>query len=58
MFTNLATQFGGPLFINNFNISSSLYLYKPYLVGDIPTPLKKYEFVSWDYDYSQLNGKS
>jgi hypothetical protein len=26
------------------------------LVGGIPTPLKKYEFVSWYY--SHLNGKS
>ena len=27
-----------------------------YLVGGIPTPLKKYEFVSWD-DYSQYMEK-
>ena len=27
------------------------------LVGGIPTPLKKYEFVSWGY-YSKLIGKS
>ena len=27
------------------------------LVGGIPTPLKKYDFVNWHDDCSQLNGK-
>ena len=30
----------------------------PYLVGAIPTPLKKYEIVSWYYDIPNMMGKS
>ena len=41
----------------SISIYISIYVYiMKYLVGGIPIPLKKYEFVSWD-DGSQLNGE-
>ena len=35
-------------------IHESCLGYKGVLVGGIPTPLKKYEFVSWDYDIPNI----
>ena len=38
----------------SLSLSLSTYMYIYILVGGIPTPLKKYEFVSWDGDSQNL----